>query len=324
MAWLACQLGAFQLARRTDAYWLRETSPRPSPSWPVALWDLVRQLLSTWFYGENAYDQPQWALLPLFKASLYVFMTLLATVNTTPRFRLLAEAILYLWSWAIGDGLVGLNVFAGMILAELSVPHPPEPRSLLGRVLPYPLAVLGLYLCSFPDQYQQQAAWSRQLWQIGLVIFPQNASMGRFYAGLGAQILCASVLHSPSLRRALSHRALLWLGGVSFPLYLLHGPLMRSVMTYLLFGRAALSFTPATLEDGSPDPDSLIPVPGFATLCLLLPVFFAFLLVVVRWWSVRVEPSFGAATDRLESFAGSWGLSGGSLLPTAVARKQAL
>lgn len=104
IAWFFCQLGAFNLARKTDAYWLRETSPRPSPSWAAAISDLVRQLISTWFYGENAYDQPQWALLPLLKGSLYVFMTLLATVNSTPMFRLLAEAILYMWSWAIGDG----------------------------------------------------------------------------------------------------------------------------------------------------------------------------------------------------------------------------
>lgn len=229
-------------------------------------------------------------------------------------------------------GLIGLNVFAGMIMAELSVPNPPEPRSFLGRVLPYPFAVLGLYLCSFPDQYYEQVAWSRQLWQIGLAIFPQNISMGRYFAGLGAQILCFSVLHSPSMRHALSNRYLLWLGGISFPLYLLHGPLMRSVMTYLLFGRAALTFQPATLEDGTPDPESLIPVPSFFTLWLLLPIFFTFLLVVVKWWSVRVEPYFGTATNQLENFARSWGKGGlsgspmqnGGLLPTAVARKQAL
>lgn len=104
IVWSACQLGAFQLARRTDAFWLRATSPAPSAGWDVAVGDLLRQLLSTWAYGENAYDQPQWALVYLFKGSLYVFITLLATVNTTPHFRLFAEVVLYIWSWAVGDG----------------------------------------------------------------------------------------------------------------------------------------------------------------------------------------------------------------------------
>lgn len=105
LAWFFCQLGAFNLATRTDAYWVRTTSPRPSASWGRAINDLIRQLISTWVYAENAYDQPQWALLNLFKGSLYVFTTLLATVNTTPRFRLCAEAVLYMWCWAVGDGM---------------------------------------------------------------------------------------------------------------------------------------------------------------------------------------------------------------------------
>lgn len=126
IAWFFCQLGAFQLALKTDAYWLRATSPRPSPSWPAAISDLVRQLISTWFYGDNAYDQPQWALLPLFKGSLYVFMTLLATVNSTPKFRLLAEAILYMWSWAIGDGRSYVSKF---MIAELTCDDPRSHRA---------------------------------------------------------------------------------------------------------------------------------------------------------------------------------------------------
>jgi hypothetical protein len=56
-------------------------------------------------YGENAYDQPQWALSHLLRGSLYVFMTLLALVNTTPLFRLCAQVILYAFCWATLDGM---------------------------------------------------------------------------------------------------------------------------------------------------------------------------------------------------------------------------
>lgn len=110
LAWLLCQFGVFQLGRRVDAYWLRATSPKPSPSFGTAIVDLVRQVAGTWMYGENAYDQPQWALLHLFRGSLYVFMTLLALVNTTPLFRLCAQLVLYAYSWATLDCMLGIKL----------------------------------------------------------------------------------------------------------------------------------------------------------------------------------------------------------------------
>lgn len=110
LAWLLCQFGVYQLGRRVDAYWLRVTSPQQSPSLKTAVVDLMREIVGTWMYGENAYDQPQWALLPLFRGSLYVFMTLLALVNTTPLFRLCAQMVLYTYSWATLDGMFGNNI----------------------------------------------------------------------------------------------------------------------------------------------------------------------------------------------------------------------
>jgi hypothetical protein len=105
LSWLLCQVGVFQFGRRVDAYWLRTTSPEPSPSVGAALADLVRQVGGTWMYGENVYDQPQWALLSLLRGSLYVFMTLLALVHTTPLFRVCAQLVLYAYSWATLDGM---------------------------------------------------------------------------------------------------------------------------------------------------------------------------------------------------------------------------
>ena len=45
----------------------------------------------------------QWALIYLFKGSMLVFMTLLATVSATPRWRVLIVSALYMWSLASGD-----------------------------------------------------------------------------------------------------------------------------------------------------------------------------------------------------------------------------
>ncbi|KAJ5135572.1 uncharacterized protein N7515_004850 [Penicillium bovifimosum] len=310
LTWLLCQVGVFQFGRRVDAYWLRTTSPEPSLSFGTAIADLVRQTAGTWMYGENAYDQPQWALLSLHRGSLYVFMTLMALVNTTPLFRVCAQLFLYAYSWATLDGTVGINVFAGMILAELSFYNLTalQPR-ILFRILPYGLVTLGLYLCSYPDQFAEQAAWSSQLAALAQIIFPKGAHVGRYYAGLGAQMICLGIILSASMQRILSHPVLLWLGSISFPLYLLHGPLMRSVLVYLLYLPMSVGFAPAVRADGTPDPESYIPTPNPLRLVVTLVIFFAFLLYVSRQWARHVEPRTGAATAAFEWFSRSWGRS---------------
>ncbi|KAL1969616.1 hypothetical protein VTN77DRAFT_8169 [Rasamsonia byssochlamydoides] len=68
-------------------------------------------------------------------------------------FRLCAEVVLYMWCWAVGDAIVGINMFAGMILAELSLIPRSKPKSTIANVIPYLFAILGLYLCSFPDSF---------------------------------------------------------------------------------------------------------------------------------------------------------------------------
>ena len=99
LSWVLCQLGAYRLAYQTNSFWLTETSPKPSASWFSALGDLTHELIRTWTEGANEYDQPQWTLLHLFKGSLYVILTLLATAKATPTFRVIMEVVLYLWCW---------------------------------------------------------------------------------------------------------------------------------------------------------------------------------------------------------------------------------
>lgn len=202
--------------------------------------------------------------------------------------------------------IVGINIYAGMMLAEISMDMPPEviskgrKRIPLREIFSYFLVVLGLYLCSFPDSFYETAPWSTRLWKIGQVIFPSGALYGRFWPGIGAQLLCFGILNSPSMRKALSHRWLMWLGGMSFPLYLLHGPLLRSLMTYMVFLIPSFTFTPE-------DANSLIPVPNTLVLCITLPVFFIIMLILVKLWALHVEPWFGVWTDAFEKFARSWG-----------------
>ena len=200
-------------------------------------------------------------------------------------------------------GLVGINVFAGMILAEFSLMSIHLPSHRFIQPLPFLAAVLALYLMSFPDEYPDWAPWSRQLNTLGKTIFPTDAEQGRFWPGIGAHILCFSVLLSPMMRKAFSHPYLLYLGKISFSLYLLHGPLMRSVLAWITFTPVSLNWKPNLKPDGELDGTQWIPLPRPLSFVIILPVFWAFMFWVVHLWSVKVEPYFGKATRRLEELA---------------------
>ena len=226
-----------------------------------------------------------------------------------------------------------MNIFAGMILAEMSFHKASSSTSSklgpLLKALPYTLVALGLYLCSYPDQYSEQTAWSAQLTHIGQSIFPKDCNISRYFASVGAQMVCLGVMLSSSMQQILSRPISLWLGTVSFPLYLLHGPLMRSVLVYLLYFPMSIGFKPTMRADGSPEPESYIPTPNSIRLGITLAIFFAFLLYVVRLWAIHVEPKMGAATDAFERFSRSWGKTpvgrcklDEELLPLTIAKKE--
>ena len=99
-SWFICQLGAYETARNSDAYWLGITSPRKSQSWGMAIDDLVRAVRDTWLFDpNNPYDQPQWALIYLLLASMICFTTLLILINLTPRYRVISVVGLFFWGW---------------------------------------------------------------------------------------------------------------------------------------------------------------------------------------------------------------------------------
>lgn len=103
LAWLACQLHLNEIARKSDAYWLYHTSRGPIPDLPHALMMLKDALVGCWVWGENPYDQPQWALKWLLIGSFWIFCVLLMTITTRPLFRMCVLAVAYVYSWISAD-----------------------------------------------------------------------------------------------------------------------------------------------------------------------------------------------------------------------------
>ena len=220
--------------------------------------------------------------------------------------------------------MVGVNMFAGILFAELQHSNGPArlaPYSLF--IFPPLVAIAGLFM-SFPSEYQHFAPWSLTLFKWWAVIAPEDSELMRFWPTMGAQLLCLTIICSPHLRRFLSHPVFLWLGKVSFPMYLIHGTLMRTILSWLLFAGQRLSPMEevVTYPPLKPSPDlegeapilpalptlprtetvvvMRYPLPGPVVFVSVLPIFFLVLGVACHYWTAEIEPLFGAITKRAE------------------------
>lgn len=193
--------------------------------------------------------------------------------------------------------LVGLNVFAGLLLAELYHSEYPARLAQYSRTFVAPASLFALILMSFPGDFQSYTPWSRVLMDLfkKIPLEPDWAEISRFWPSVGVQILVTTVILSPDLRRALSHPWLRRLGKISFPLYLLHGMFMRSLLSWLLFSKSELRL----LEEGN-IVYAWFPLPGILTFLFAMPVFLFVLFTSAHIWTEKMEPVFGLITTRAE------------------------
>jgi len=103
-SWVICQLGGFRLAKACEADWIKNTSPDPSGGVLTAVLALLQNIISTWTSGANQYDPVQWTMPFLLKASMLVYMVLLATVRAMPSYRMGVFFGMYGFSLLSGDG----------------------------------------------------------------------------------------------------------------------------------------------------------------------------------------------------------------------------
>jgi len=192
-----------------------------------------------------------------------------------------------------------MNVFVGVILAELSIIMPALTNSAGFRtaamLITVPLALLALVFMSMPMDNYWSTKWSGTIMDFFHPVFPEYTEPPRQVISLGAQLLCLSIVLSPILRQIFTSAPLLWVGKVSFAIYLLHGPLMRSVLSWCLY------FGSTPLEIPSEIPAVLLyPLPGGFRMIMSLMVFLVVLGGVAHLWTTRMEPVFAKLTKKAE------------------------
>jgi len=127
-----------------------------------------------------------------------------------------------------------------------------------------------------------------------------EGALDRFYGSLGGILLVFSVLISPHARWVCSRRPLLWLGKISFAIYLLHGLMMRTVFASVLHLGQSLEVFHEQGEDGTDYHFQRYPIPGFWQCTLATVVLAVCVGVTSQTWNVKMEPLFAQMATSLE------------------------
>ena len=97
ISWTLAQFQGYLTALRSDCWWCRYASPKVKETLWEELIELGRNFLDVWTTGYMAYDDHQWALLPLLLASMLVYILLVATMFVKFRWRMCIYLIMVLY-----------------------------------------------------------------------------------------------------------------------------------------------------------------------------------------------------------------------------------
>ena len=187
-----------------------------------------------------------------------------------------------------------------MFLAELTLDSDlqtyTEAHHYLRSLVSGSLIFVGLFFMSYPEENPSWARWSQILFEIGNYTFPAGVEYARYYPGLGINLLTLGVMFNNTAKRLLSHTFLCWMGKLSFPIYLLHAPLIRTVLTWVLFGASTRPDLGADNEGNQLDPGWL-PIASRWVCVIALPLFYVFLYRVASLWAQYIDPWCGKITN---------------------------
>nr|WP_295738572.1 acyltransferase [uncultured Acidocella sp.] len=208
-----------QAAHVIGAQWLATHGNSPIRPAHLTWYEALREgLVNVFMLGEVKFDSPLWTMRIELFGSFAIF--LFAPVLFALRSWVLRLGLMALAAWLAGtsypftfftDFLCG--TLLAMLFAENRLPA-------LGNKSACVLGLLGLYLFSFT--YEQTLLMHAPL----KAILPGACS--HYVWDAGAALIIVVLLGNPTMRRVFSGGWAVWLGLLSFPIYLLHGPILLS------------------------------------------------------------------------------------------------
>lgn len=254
---IAVQSGLFEPGRRNAGQILVYPGSEPSPT---RVPGLLRQLihwakecllpLNIWQWGKeramNGYDRHTWTVPVEYNTSLVLFLVLFAISRMTTRRRviLLSGFVFYCFCY---QRLEVLTFTAGALLAQIDLlNHLKRPSVLptsclnserlsVGKketIFSFLCFLLGLFLCSAPVLNTDTTFGYQTLMRLLSVIFAplKLVRQAEYIRTLGAIFVVYGSINCTWIEAFLSNRVSIYLGRISYALYLVHGPVIRSLL----------------------------------------------------------------------------------------------
>ena len=223
---------------------LHEATPPRYDTFYVQVSDAIKNafvMTYSWRWDMNTtpgdYDLHLWTIPTEFRASMVLFLTLIATSRLRQKWRFVYLAIF--GAYCIGTNRRDVLLFlAGMFLAEidlirqerrLTLAIRPARRSTLFWLCPF---ILGLYLICIPPigaefmfGFRTLVRWTNHLPHDGEFFGYQGAILQCFGAALITWTAANSTFLAPLFTNPVSQ----YLGQISYALYLVHGNVLKSL-----------------------------------------------------------------------------------------------
>ena len=186
--------------------------------------------------------------------------------------------------------------------------------TLFRRFAPAVALFAGLLFSSYPEKHADWTTWSHALELVGRRVFYSGNEMSRDWSSVGALFIMLGALYSSTVQSALGNRVLVWMGKVSFAVFLLHSMLIRSILCWMLhYGTKPLKIRK---EDGTLTFGYLQHRQGLA-MWISIAVFFTVLYACAWLWYLYVENWCGRMCQKMEDalFEKEVGRPGKSELP---------
>ncbi|KAF2876712.1 acyltransferase family-domain-containing protein [Massariosphaeria phaeospora] len=303
LSWFLANTNAYHMTKHVDSTWIRQGWHRQEPTLWQAFKSLTRAEVETWTIGWNDYDGTQWTLHLFLEGSMLVYMTMFATVLVKPKARFIIYAVLYIYFWQLGEGLAigalkGLNIIFGMFVAELHNHYKDSATSVLPAPVPALMIILGAFMAGYPQDAPHNARWSHLMQTFMHSITVKDSDVRRYWDHIGAATVLLGIFFSRNARRVLTSPVFNFLGRVSFPVYLMHNTMIKSVLTWMVYLPSAMN--PPRNEKGEQ-----MDLQRGTTMHIFIAIgiFFYILYRTAALWVQHIDPLCGNVVNAFTKWA---------------------
>jgi peptidoglycan/LPS O-acetylase OafA/YrhL len=173
----------------------------------------------------------------------------------------------------------------GMFVAELHNHYKDTATSVLPAPIPALMIIAGMFLAGYPQDNPENARWSHTMLNMMQSITVEKSDVRRYWDHIGASTVLLGIFFSGTARKVLCSPAFNFLGRVSFPVYLMHNTMIKSVLTWMVYLPSAMN--PPKNEKG----ELLDLQRGTTThVFIAIAVFYYILYRCAALWVKHVDP----------------------------------